>query len=174
MRGLADILGRLIVQRAKYELKVNRTIRGKKVRRVASGSLLNSLAFDKKGGNLLFRATSYGAFIHYGVNGTKVKHGAPFSYTNKQPPSKEIEEWIRVKGVRLRKVVMRNGVKVNTFVQNNDKNRKSAAFAIARGIKQNGIAPVPFYDNAIGYVLENKDKLIQEAIEKEIAFILDL
>ena len=174
MKDIGKILGKLIVNRAKFELKVDRKINGKKVRRIASKTLLNSLSFVQNGTKVNFQAVSYGVFIHYGVNGTQKKYGAPFSYSNKMPPTKPIEEWLKVKGVRLRKVVDRNGTKVNTFVKNTDENRKQASFAIAKGIQKNGIAPVPYYNNAIRFVLENKEDMIEQAMLEGIDLILDL
>lgn len=166
LNQLNDYLGRKIVERAQYELSVTRRIQGKKVRRVASGKLKAGL-FYKNLGNVIGLGSKedYGVFIHEGVNGVKKKWGSPFSYTNKMPPTDEIERWIKIKGVRLRKVVVKNGVKVNTFVQNTEKNRKSAAFAIAKGIQNNGIAPIPFFEKAIESVLEKERKAINDAIE---------
>ena len=190
IKELKDYLGKKITERAQYELTVERKVQGKRVRRKASGDLQRSLTYEVKGRKLRFYAKGdagkYATFIHYGVNGTKKKWGSPFSYRDKMPPIEPIMKWMKVKGVRLRKVVVRNGVKVNTFVprystitRGKRKGQKvdnavSAAFAIAKGVQRDGIIPVPFFDKAVGHVMEREREAIEKAIEKEIEFILEL
>lgn len=178
IKELKDYLGKKITERARYELTVERKVRGKRVRRKATGDLQRSLTYDVKGKKLRFYAKGdagkYATFIHYGVNGTKKKWGSPFSYGDKMPPLTPIMNWLKVKNIRLRKVVTRNGVKVNTFVRNTESNRKSAAFAISKGVQRDGIIPVPYFDKAVGYVMEREREAIEKAIEKEIEFILEL
>lgn len=178
IKELKDYLGKKIVERARKELTTERRLYGRKVKRRASGELSRSLTYEVKGRKLRFfakgKAGEYASFIHYGVNGTNYHYGAPFSYKQKMPPIEPIMQWMKAKGVRLRKVVSRNGVKVNTFVKDTPENRKSAAFAIAKGVKKRGIAPTPFFDMAVREVMEREEKVIEEAINKEIEFILDL
>lgn len=175
---LKDYLGKKIVERAKKELTTRRKLYGRTVQRRATGNLERSLTFDVKGNKLRFYAkgdaSEYASFIHYGVNGTKYFYGSPFSYKQKMPPIEPIMKWMKAKGLRLRKVVMKNGVRVNTFVANTEENRKSAAFAIAKGVQQRGIAPTPYFDMAVSEVMKREEKKIEEAINKEIEFILDL
>jgi hypothetical protein len=181
IKELKDYLGKKIVERARKELTTERRLHGRKVKRRASGELSRSLTYSVKGKKLGFfakgKAGEYASFIHYGVNGTKYNYGAPFSYRNEFVGAKMIsgiEQWMEDKNIRLRKVVSRNGVKVNTFVKDTPENRKSAAFAIAKGVKKRGIAPTPFFDMAVREVMEREEKVIEEAINKEIEFILDL
>ena len=175
---LKEYLGNKIVERARKELTTQRTLYGRKVKRRATGDLSRSLTFEVRGKKLRFfakgEANEYASFIHYGVNGTKYFYGSPFSYKQKMPPIEPIMKWMKDKGLRLRKVVERNGVRVNTFVANTEQNRKSAAFAIAKGVQRRGIAPTPFFDMAVREVMEREEKKIEEAINKEIEFILDL
>lgn len=110
---------------------------------VASGSLQRSLSFTVDGERVLFGSPlPYAKFVHWGVNGTKKKRGAPYSYTNKMPPIDAILKWMKVKPVRLRDS---NG----KFIKQTDQALRSAAFMIARSIKRNGIAGLFYYEGAM-------------------------
>ena len=62
---------------------------------VASRSLQKSLSYSITDGQVLFGSPNpYHAFIHWGVNGTRKKRGAPFSYTTKQPPVDAVLKWM--------------------------------------------------------------------------------
>tara|TARA_R110002020_G_scaffold40381_3_gene119424 strand:+ start:55 stop:570 length:516 start_codon:yes stop_codon:yes gene_type:complete len=161
-KNLQNILGELIVERAQLELGTTRTLYGRKVRRVASDKLRKGLSFSVNGKKLNFNTNqNYGVFIHYGVNGTKTKYGSTFSYGSKQPPLEPILQWMKIKGVRVRKA---NG----GFDKQTPQKVKGLAFAIARKVKERGIAPLPYYDIAIGHVLRTKKDLIEKAVVKEI------
>jgi hypothetical protein len=142
-----------VVERAQSNLRIKRRVRGKVVNRVASGRLLNSLYY-----NLKIRynkptidftvsndeAGKYADVIEFGR-----RAGA------KMPPVKPIEDWIRIKRLKLRN---RQG----EFIKSTESAIKSAAFAIAKSIGKNGIEGINYYQEAINDTWdEYKDKLIE-------------
>ena len=46
LRAILDEIGAKVIERAKSNLKIQRTVRGKKARRYASGALYNGLTFN--------------------------------------------------------------------------------------------------------------------------------
>ena len=166
-KELQATLGKLIVERAQLELGTTRTIRGRKVRRVASDDLRRGLSYSIKGKNISLNTNqTYGAFIHYGVNGTRKKWGSQFSYGSKQPPIEPIMKWMRIKGIKVRK----SG---GAFAKQTPKAVRGLAFGIARKVKENGIAPLPYYDLAIGQVFKTQTVLIDKAVKKDIELLLN-
>jgi len=161
-------LGAKVVVRAKLELGTTRTIRGRKVRRVATDELRNSLYHrvfrNKSKYTIGFLAkgnpANYAMFVHEGVNGTKVNVGSQFTF-KKQPPTEVIKEWMRVKKIRLR-------TKDGKFVKKTEQALNGAAFAIARGMKQNGVVGVPFFQLGIDNEI---DKYLPKILD---AYITDL
>ena len=146
-----------VVERAQSNLRIKRRVRGKTVNRVASGRLLNSLYY-----NLKIRynkptidftvsndeAGKYADVIEFGR-----RPGA------KMPPIKPIEDWIRIKRLKLRN---RQG----EFIKSTESNIKSAAFAIAKSIGKNGIEGINYYSEAIDDTWdEYKDKLMDGYIK---------
>jgi hypothetical protein len=162
--------GAEVVESAQLELGTTQMIGGRKVRRVASGALKQSLyhkVFVRKGKMRVdFGGAEYGLFIHEGVNGTRVNQGSPFSFKSAMVNVGAIERWIKVKPIRLRKTFINaNGQKVSQFVEQNEKNLKSAAIAIAKSVARKGIAPLPFYRLAVDNVYPKWESKIAEAIE---------
>jgi len=141
-----------VIERAQSNLRIKRRVRGKTVNRFASGHLSKSLYY-----NLKFRynkptidftvsndeAGKYADVIELGR-----KPGA------KMPPVKPIEDWIRIKRLKLRN---RQG----EFIKSTESNIKSAAFAIAKSIGEKGIQGINYYGEAIDDTWdEYKDRLI--------------
>ena len=177
-KELQSTLGRLIVERAQLELGTTRTINGKKVRRVASDNLRRGLSYSVNGKKVNFNTNqAYGGFIHYGVNGTKKTWGSPFSYGSKQPPAKDIVGWMRKKGIRPRNSqggFQKQGakkVKIGNYLVSTQE--AGLAFAIGKKIKENGIAPLPYYNLAIGNVFRTQKALIAAAVKKDIELLLN-
>ena len=163
--------GEMVVEDAKGQLKLTRTIRGKKAVRYASGALYSSLRYaiqEKKGGISLrfFSKVDYARFIHAGVNGTEVNVGSIYSFKKKTVNTEAIYNWLKVKKVRLKKtVVNKYGQKVNKFVPNTEQNYRSAAFVIGRSVAQKGIVAVPFFNEAVERVGKRFDwKQMSEAV----------
>lgn len=117
----------------------------------------------------------YGIFVHDGVNGNKVKHGAPFSFksSTKYANIKEIEKYIRSPKIRLRKTFKNsNGQKVSKFVPKNKENIKSAAFAMARSIAMKGFKPTPYMREAAEEALVKSTPEMEKALSEDLESIL--
>ena len=95
--------GKQVVNRAKGNLQKA----GK------GGNLENSITFkvvtEADGFSVQFYMDSYGTFVDKGVSGTKTKRtfkdyksktiSSPYKYTTKQPPSRVLDKWIKLKKV---------------------------------------------------------------------------
>jgi len=159
--------GAYAVESAQLELGTTRKIRGRKVRRVATGGLKNSLYHrvkvrtNTKGADnftVLFGSTKdYAKFIHEGVNGTKVKLGAPYTFKSKFVNMGAVRKWIDNKPIRLRKPG-------GGFIAKNEKNINRAVYAISKSIAEKGIVGLPFMDLGIKRALRKYDKLIADAV----------
>lgn len=128
----------------------------------ASGGLRKSLTFkieqDKKVYSVAFGSSHpAGTFIYFGVNGTEVKHGSPFSYKSKQPPISAIREWMNVKPIRARSAG-------GQFKTQTESMMNGIAYVIARSIKKKGIASLKYWELGIDQVLPKWEPLIMEAV----------
>lgn len=142
-----------------------RTIGDNKTYGEASGKLRESLTYDvvKKKDIYAVRFGSplpQGDFIYFGVNGTHKNQGSPFSYGTKQPPTKAIREWMRVKPVRMRS-------DSGQFVTQNESAMNGIAYVIARSIKKYGIASLKYWDIGIDQVLPKWEDKIMSAMLDE-------
>jgi hypothetical protein len=127
---------------------------------VASNRLKQSIVTvdQSKSGNVTIGVTAnfYWKYVNYGVNGTKVNRGAP---TWGAPPSgtpsfkQAILGWIRDKGITARPG--------QTYDQ--------MAFAIMKGIKENGMEARPFFTDVVNAELKKYlSKSISEVMKKAI------
>ena len=74
-----------------------------KAKKKASGRLYDSIDVEQTTSlSLNFIMEEYGEYLDKGVNGKKKKWGAPFSYTNKMPPTKSLDKWLVLKGIAPR------------------------------------------------------------------------
>jgi len=131
-----------VVENAQRELGTTRVIKGKKVRRVNTDDLRKSLfgvvKFRKQGFQINFSSKmDYASFIHEGVNGTKVKNNAPYSFKGKYVNIGAIEKYVRGRKFKIRKD--------GRFVAKTEKNVKSTAFVVARSIAERGIVGLPYF-----------------------------
>tara|TARA_R100001079_G_scaffold45334_1_gene23016 strand:+ start:153 stop:635 length:483 start_codon:yes stop_codon:yes gene_type:complete len=123
---------------AKYVIQQSRSKLTKKGNK-ASGRLYNSLSYKIQGGKVKFEGLEYGLYIDQGVRGAeghyadKATSGSPYRYTNKMPPSKAFDKWIKKKGIRGRD-------KKGRFITD-----KSLTFLIARSIYKKGIRATLFF-----------------------------
>ena len=146
-----------VVERAQSNLRITRRVRGKTVNRVASGRLLNSLYY-----NLKIRYNK--PTIDFTVSNDEAgKYADVIEFGRRpgarMPPVKPIEDWIRIKRLKLRN---RQG----EFIKSTESNIKSAAFAIAKSIGKNGIEGINYYSEAIDDTWdEYKDKLMDGYIK---------
>jgi len=160
--NLVPILEQLadeVIEVAQKNLGAYRSVKGangKTYRRraVASGTLKNSLGYSIRNNNITFSAGGKAKQYYLSVNNGRTK--------GTMPPPSAIEEWMRIKPIRLR------GAK--GFIKTTAKGRARVAFAIAKSIQKRGIAPFPYYTDAINEVL---DKRIQQFTD-ELAQQLEL
>lgn len=125
----------------------------------ASKSLYNSLNFEVKIGkqsiNLDILLNDYWKYLEYGCKGTETSYPDAY-YPAHFPPTKAIEEWIKIKPV--------------TPVQKNGKlpTQKQLAFLIARSINKKGIEPRFIFRDAVDDIWEQLKDALNEAIEKDV------
>ncbi len=128
-----------VVERAQSNLRIKRRVRGKVVNRVASGNLLNSLTYK-------LRIRYNKPTIDFTVKDAAGKYADVIEYGRKpgakMPPVSAIEKWIKIKPLKLRN---RQG----EFIKSTESAIKSAAFAIAKSIGENGIEGINYYQDAI-------------------------
>ena len=167
--------GAYAVESAQLELGTTRTIRGRKVRRVFTGNLQNSLyhrtyirskgkgttrvVFGAKGS-----AGNYASYVEYGVNGTKTKLGSPFSFKGKFVNIEAIEKMVRNNKFKIR----RKG----KFGAKTESNIRGTAFVIARSIAEKGIVGDPYMRKGIERAYKKyESKLSNALIEDTIKYI---
>ena len=125
----------------------------------ASKGLYNSLNFEVKIGkqsiNLDILLNDYWKYLEYGCKGMETSYPDAY-YPAHFPPTKAIEEWIKIKPVIPEQ---RNG-KLPT--------QKQLAFLIARSINRKGIEPRFIFRDAVDDVWEQLKDALNEAIEKDV------
>lgn len=125
----------------------------------ASKGLYNSLNFEVKIGkqsiNLDILLNDYWKYLEYGCKGTETSYPDAY-YPAHFPPTKAIEEWIKIKPVIPEQ---RNG-KLPT--------QKQLAFLIARSINRKGIEPRFIFRDAVDDIWEQLKDALNEAIEKDV------
>jgi hypothetical protein len=155
-----------VVERAQSNLRIKRRVRGKVVNRVASGNLLNSLTYK-------LRIRYNKPTIDFTVKGDAGRYADVIEYGRKpgakMPPVSAIEQWIKLKPLKLRN---RQG----EFIKSTESAIKSAAFAIAKSIGENGIEGINYYQDAINDTWEDYSEQLIQAYAKgvEQRFLLNL
>ena len=155
-----------VVERAQSNLRIKRRVRGKVVNRVASGNLLNSLTYK-------LRIRYNKPTIDFTVKGDAGRYADVIEYGRKpgakMPPVSAIEKWIKIKPLKLRN---RQG----EFIKSTESAIKSAAFAIAKSIGENGIEGINYYQDAINDTWEDYSEQLLTAYAKgvEQRFLLNL
>ena len=166
-----------VVERAQRNLGTYRTVidgRGRRKRRRAdsSGNLRKSLTFNSRETNrgkiVSFfaqgTASDYANFVEYGVNGTRRKHGAPFSFKGKNINQEALMQWFKKKPIRMR--TFKDG-KLGGFAKNTEQARKTAAFLIGRSIAAYGFAPLNYMRDAMTSALKDWKPIFEEALVKD-------
>lgn len=147
-----------VVERAQSNLRIKRRVRGKVVNRVASGTLLNSLTYK-------LRIRYNKPTIDFTVKGDAGRYADVIEYGRKpgakMPPVSAIEKWIRIKPLKLRN---RQG----EFIKSTESAIKSAAFAIAKSIGENGIEGINYYQDAINDTWEDYSEQLIQAYAKGV------
>lgn len=142
-------LGDQVVDRLQQQLQTDKTI--------ASGNLSRSIKRKAVGNALTVTMAGYGGAIDEGIR------------AGKRPPNGErIEEWLRVKGIRLR------DNNTGRYIKHTDYNYNKISFLISRSISKRGTLKEfefkgsNFIDRAINNTLDEFDDAILEAFNKEL------
>jgi hypothetical protein len=147
-----------VVERAQSNLRIKRRVRGKVVNRVASGNLLNSLTYK-------LRIRYNKPTIDFTVKGDAGRYADVIEYGRrpgaKMPPVAAIEQWIRIKPLKLRN---RQG----EFIKATESAIKSAAFAIAKSIGEKGIEGINYYQDAINDTWPDYSEQLFQAYAKGV------
>ena len=119
-------------------------------------------------------ANDYWDFINSGVNGLSRSHGSPYSFKTAFPGRKMIDAftgtgslfgWMATKNIKELKYTDKDG-KMVVRQLTTPADFRAAAFVFARGVKQHGIKPTPFVDNAFtDESLEELQEKIFQALE---------
>lgn len=151
---------------AKYVIQQSRSNLSK-AKKKGSGKLYNSLGYKLQTGRnslfLRFEMEGYGEFVDKGVSGTRKKYNTPYSYKSKQPPVKDLLQWIKQKKLRFRDAD-------GKYAKGS---QKSLAFVIARSIKRKGIKPSLFFTKPFEKAFERLDNDVIEAFGLDIDNFLD-
>lgn len=145
-----------VVERAQSNLRINRRVRGKSVNRFASGHLSKSLyynlriRYNKPTIDFTVSNDEAGKYADVIEDGRRPYPGDP----TKRPPIAAIEEWIKIKPLKLRN---RQG----EFIKATQETIKAAARRIAISIGERGIEGINYYKEAIDDTWdEYKDRLM--------------
>ena len=113
-------------------------------KKIASGRLVNSVRYTiDPQGKISFLYATEGKWVTFGR-----RKGS------RQPPTAPIEQWIKQKGIKGRDSRGR-------FITD-----KSLAYLIARGIKRDGIEPLPFMKLAIDQSIKQLGKSLKTSVAK--------
>lgn len=125
------------------QLKNNLVQELRRTKAVASGGLINSLKIDVE-------KTDDGAIISLAGNDyiTFIEKGRK---RGKYAPLKPLEKWVRAKGLATEQ-----------------KKVTSIAFAINNKIKREGIKPRPILENTFNNNLPMYDKIVSDALDKDL------
>lgn len=164
--------GQEVVEKAMLNLGVYRTVRGKKRRAVASDTLRKSLSFyyDGRSSKIQFfakgKAANYADFVEQGVNGLTKNQSSPYSFRKKVVAINPIIEWMKIKPIRIRD---KNG----KIVKQTPSLIRSKAYAIAKGIAQNGIPPLFYWREAVNDTIIEFKSEFEEALTREINLVIE-
>jgi len=161
MRNYLRSVGKNAVRNAKN------TLRTKGIKDSAiEESITYRLNVKDKAWTLEFRMSSYGKFLNDGVagnNGKNLKYtdmdgknkNTQYRYSDKAPPVKVFEEWIKRKGIKGRD-------KKGRFIK-----RKSLAFAMAKSRQIKGYQGLSFFTKPLSIALKKFPKELLNSIEKD-------
>jgi hypothetical protein len=147
-----------VVERAQSNLRIKRRVRGKVVNRVASGTLLNSLTYK-------LRIRYNKPTVDFTVKDAAGQYADVIEFgrrpNSKMPPVSAIEQWIRIKPLKLRN---RQG----EFIKSTESAIKSAAYAIAKSIREKGIEGIHYYQDAINDTWPEYQDQLMDAFVKDV------
>jgi len=153
-----------VIERAQRNIGATRTIRGKRRRRVASGTLQNSLMFYVAQNKFKY-VIDFTTRADAAPSASVIEEGR--KPNSKMPPPEAILNWMNQKNIRLQK-------KGGGFIKETPELRKAAAFQIARSIGKKGIEGIHYYRDAIEVTSEEYAEKFREAMKKELEIRISL
>jgi hypothetical protein len=101
------------------------------------GAMNFEIAETNKGISFQLIQADYYDYLDKGVQGSKKNRApkSPYKYTDKQPPLSAIKEWLGTKSLGVQ--------------GSNPIDKASAAFIIAKSIKEKGTEPTDFYSDVV-------------------------
>jgi hypothetical protein len=172
LRKILNEFGTRAVELAKSNLQIDRTIDGKKRKRVASGKLRDSLVYRlwKRGRTdvIIFTTNSKETREYADV----IEEGRRPNST--PPPIAPILEWIKLKKIKLRNVDAQNRMQRSQFKKSasTPKEREDELLLVARrmskSIGKKGIKGIHYFQEAIEDALEEYDDTIISSIMLDI------
>jgi hypothetical protein len=172
LRKMLNEFGVRAVELAKSNLQIDRTIDGKKRRRVASGKLRDSLTYRlwKRGKTdvIIFTTNSKATREYADV----IEEGRRPNST--PPPIAPILDWIKIKKIRLRNVDSENVMSRSQFKKRatKPKDREDELLLVARrmsiSIGKKGIKGIHYFQEAIDDALEEFDETIISSLIQDI------
>lgn len=174
---LLDSIGADIIEAAQRNLRVSRTIRGKKRNRYNTGTLYNNLTYTIKETPKTYtykffakgKASDYWRVIHDGR-----RKGA------KPPPIAPIEQWMIDRKIRPRNsngsfkdMTPKRKSKYNTKEERIEAWRHYVAGKISKKIGREGIEAVPYFKEAFESVWDKRKSEFKPLIDKIIKRTLD-
>ena len=171
-----DSFAKNVVNKAQLNLKKDKgnTALGESIR--------SEVIHEDKSFSVNFYMDDYGTFLDKGVSGNEKKRTftnyksetkpSPYKYTTKQPPTGILEKWIKKKGLKGRKSLIK-------YRKGEDKKKKikgagqfitdqSFAFAIAKTIKRKGIKSLSFFQEPLGLYYGILQKELLTVVKKDI------
>jgi hypothetical protein len=177
IQNYLDSFGQSVISQA----KINLGLAGK-----GGGELENSIRFEvlrtDEGISIEFYMADYGTFVDKGVSGNRKNQSftdwkgetksSPYKYTTRQPPLGILELWVKKKGLRGRKALIKHR-------KEGDKKKKikgagqfithkSFAFAIAKSIKRKGIKSISFFQEPFGLGMQTFNPDFLNALIEDI------
>jgi hypothetical protein len=168
LRAVLDELGAKVIERAKSNLKIQRTVRGKKARRYASGALYNGLTFNYiKRGNKIVQ--------WFGVPNGPLEAYADVIEEGRRagqlpPPIAPIIEWIKRKKITPRNYSSKNKMRKSQFIKKTDKSIERAAKYIAKSIGAKGIEGIHYTREAFDDTVPEFMDALGDAWRKDVEF----
>lgn len=174
---MIEEFSKAVIERARFNLKVTRTIRGKKRNRYSSGALHDSLTYTI---NNKARSTE----ILFGASGSAKRYADIVEEGRRKganpPPIAPIEKWIRgnpkfnTKG-KAQKVGKRVRLRGATggFVKDSSKAIRQAAYAISKAIGKNGVQGIHYMQEAIEEELELRGEDFTNQLIKDLQIKID-
>lgn len=161
-----------VKKEARLNLGATRSIRYndgtvKRRRNVSSGRLKDTISYVTSIAPhpaLQFFFQDYGVLLDEGVDGVKyrVPGNSRFSFRVKQPPKQFIREWMKERRIKVR------DQETGKFIEQSEKNKDAAAFAIARSIKMRGIPKTEWFSKPFRDEFEKLPPDFVEALGKDV------